>query len=134
MTLILCLDDRGGMTFNNRRQSRDSIVTADILKTAGNKLTIAPFSEKLFSDKVGVRVLENPLSECSNGDFCFIEMGSIAENIDKIDEIIIYKWNRLYPSDTRLDIDVTACGFSLISTSEFVGSSHEKITKEIYRR
>ena len=30
MTLYLCLDDRGGMLFNNRRQSRDAALLADM--------------------------------------------------------------------------------------------------------
>ena len=134
MTLIVCLDDSLGMTFNNRRQSRDSVVTKDILKAAGGRLLISPFSEKLFSEFRDVRVLENPLSDGSPDDFCFIEIGRVRPYIDKIHEIIIYRWNRLYPSDTQFDIDPAEHGFKLSLISEFVGTSHEKITKEIYRR
>lgn len=133
MTLIVCLDDACGMTFNKRRQSRDAVVTADIITSASGKLVISPFSAKLFAG-ADVRILENPLGECESDDCCFIEMGSARGYLDRIDEIIIYKWNRLYPSDTKFDLEPAKCGFSLAATSEFVGSSHDKITKEIYKK
>ena len=59
---------------------------------------------------------------------------SINNYIEKIDNIIIYKWNRIYPSDLYFDIDIKNGQWKLIETEEFQGSSHEKITKEIYRR
>lgn len=134
MTLIVCIDDAGGMTFNKRRQSRDRIVTEDILRTAGGRLLAAPFSEKLLTGVDGVKICENPLAEAREGDYCFIELGSVRPYADRLDGIIIYKWNRLYPSDTSLDLVPEECGFRLDEISEFVGSSHEKITKEIYKR
>lgn len=34
MTLILCVDDRGGLSFNGRRQSQDRRVREDLLTMA----------------------------------------------------------------------------------------------------
>ena len=35
MNLIVCLDDKNGMAFNGRRQSRDRLLTEDLLQTVG---------------------------------------------------------------------------------------------------
>ena len=51
-----------------------------------------------------------------------------------ISRLIIYNWNRRYPFDRQLDISPAKMGFKLVSVTEFEGSSHEKITKEIYER
>ena len=49
MIVIVCIDDEFGMLFNQRRQSRDCILTEDILKTVGDKrLLIDKFSKTLF--------------------------------------------------------------------------------------
>lgn len=134
MTLIVCIDDEGGMTFNNRRQSRDRIVTEDIIRTAGGRLLAAPFSAKLLSEYSDVKICDEPLAVGKAGDCCFIELGSVRPYSERLNTIIIYRWNRLYPSDTSLDIEPLELGFRLEETREFVGSSHEKITREVYRR
>ena len=35
MTVFICLDDKNGMLFNHRRQSRDKAVIEDMLSFAG---------------------------------------------------------------------------------------------------
>ena len=37
MQIIVCVDDRGGMLFNKRRQSRDRVLIADVLSELGDK-------------------------------------------------------------------------------------------------
>ena len=56
MKVIVCLDERRGMMFNNRRQSRDSVLIEDVVKDlCGEKLFISPYSEKLFENSYGLR-------------------------------------------------------------------------------
>ncbi len=134
MTVFVCLDDNAGMTFGGRRQSRDSKVIEDIFVTVGNeKLFIAPFSEKLLDGRDNIKVKRNPLNAVRHG-FCFIEDRGVKEYINDIDTLIIYKWNRHYPQDRKFDIIPAECGFTLTESIEFTGSSHEKITKEIYNK
>ena len=53
MTVFVCIDDRGGMLFNKRRQSRDSKVIEDVVRTVGDGvLYISDFSELLFSERL----------------------------------------------------------------------------------
>ena len=35
-TLIICIDDNGGMMFNNRRQSRDMYLNEKLIKLFGS--------------------------------------------------------------------------------------------------
>ncbi len=136
MKVIICLDDNSGMLFNNRRQSRDSLVLEDIredMKALGGVLYITPFSEKLFSQSgMDFTVCENMLDIAKREDTCFVENLRLCESLGRIDEITVYRWNRKYPSDFSLDIDIEKCGYRKKESKEFTGSSHEKITKETF--
>lgn len=137
MKIIVCVDDQNGMMFNKRRQSRDSVLIQDVLNsTTGGHLLIAPYSKILFQDcdKGAYIVSDSLLDDALSDDSCFIENKSLLPYSDRIDELIIYRWNRTYPADMHLDIDPTALSMMLVSTTEFAGSSHEKITKELYKR
>ena len=62
MTVYFCLDDRGGLTFNGRRLSRDAAVLADM--TGEGMLTIDPFSEKLLAaGEISYRLAEGEFGE-----------------------------------------------------------------------
>lgn len=130
MQVAICVDDDFGMLFNSRRQSRDRILIEDFMKSAvGNKIFIRSFSEKLFAD-MDVTVNDMCLEEAGENDFCFIEDESLLPYSSRIKTLIIYKWNRKYPADFVFEMPE---GFVLTETMEFQGSSHEKITKEIYK-
>ncbi len=137
MNIIVCLDDKNGMMFNKRRQSQDKILRNNIkelVKT--NNLFMNEYSYKLYKDidSGNIKVCENFLDECSIGDFCLIENKEVKNYLNNINEIVVYKWNKLYPSDFYFDINLNTSSWELINTEEFEGSSHEKITKETYRR
>ena len=134
MTVFVCIDDRGGMLFNKRRQSRDSRVIEDVIRTADDGvLYISDFSEILFEESnASVISVPEPLESAGDGSFVFIENKHLGDYLDRIDRLIIYKWNRKYPSDFSLDVDPVAAGFKKKSTREFKGTSHDKITREDY--
>lgn len=133
MILIVCLDDNGGMMFNKRRQSRDAVVCDRILElTDGKKLLMNEYSLKLFEGKSGIVVDEAFLEKAENGEYCFVENKSLADFELKAEKIVVYKWNRVYPSDMKFDIDLS--GWKKESIKEFSGKSHEKITEEVYTR
>ena len=128
MVVYVCLDDRNGMLFNNRRQSRDGAVLADIRASVPGLLTIDSFSEKLISASAIPYAVGDPVP----GVHFFLENRKASELLPMTEMVIIYRWNRVYPTDFRFDGDLS--GFTLESTVEFPGSSHEKITKEVYVR
>lgn len=135
MTIYVCLDDKNGMLFNRRRQSRDAAVLQDIRSGTPGPLTIAPFSEKLIRDEQIPYVLvpETPGTLPPDAHF-FMETAAADGIVPTADTVVIYRWNRRYPADTYWNTDLAAYGFTLTETAEFSGSSHEKITKEVYTR
>lgn len=132
MIVILCLDDENGMMFNNRRQSKDKFVIQDILKLVdGKKLFISSYSESLFQGLESKLIIDNNfLNNAAEEDYCFVENNNLKDFSEKIEKIIVYKWNRIYPSDLKLEITIQ--DWNLIGRFEFVGNSHDKITREVY--
>ncbi|MBQ9086294.1 MAG: ribonuclease Z [Clostridia bacterium] len=136
MKIILCLDDKGGMMFHHRRQSRDREVIRDIAETIGDGcLFLNGYSASLFSEtELEIRVEEEFLDLAQTEDWCFVEDRTLSLWSEQIQEVVLYRWNRVYPSDLRLDWYPEKHGLFLCDIREFAGYSHEKITKEIYRR
>ena len=131
MILIVCLDDRNGMLFNNRRQSRDACLIRDMLAfTAGKKLWVDGYSAKLFDEASDpIVVSDDPLHDAPADGFCFAEKGDISSA--EIHQLVVYRWNRSYPADVKFPAEILEKG-KLQSSVEFPGSSHERITREVY--
>lgn len=136
MTAIVCVSDGGGVLFSRRRLSKDRAVTEDIVRlSAGGVLFVSEYSEPLFSDSdASIIVVSNPLKSAGDGDFAFVEDVSLAEHKGKICELVIYRWNRKYLFDTSLDINPEREGMALYQSYEFKGKSHDRITREIWRK
>ncbi len=134
LKLIVCLDDSFGMLFNKRRLSSDIAVTRDILNmTAAADLWVNNYSAGLFAElSDDVKIDDDFLTKSGKDDYCFVENVNLSECLCKFDKIIIYKWNRRYPSDLKFPVDLLNSNFTLVDSSEFQGNSHPKITKEIF--
>ncbi len=127
MTLIVCLDDKNGMMFGNKRQSRDSILNKRIIAVTGaKKLVVSPYSASLFPEKKELVIADDPSSVTTKEDFLFAENTPLPTQ--SIDTLLIYRWNRRYPA-TRF-FTLSTENFRHIETVEFAGSSHERITEE----
>ena len=133
MIAVVCVDDRGGMTFNHRRVSRDKGLIADLLALRGEAaLYIHPYSLPLFGGAEKVIASEDFLDLAGEGDVCFVENVPLTDAQERIERLIVYRWNRDYPADTYLDVDLEA--FRLEASTDFAGSSHDPITREEYTR
>ena len=132
MNLVLCLDDKNGMLFNHRRQSMDRILREDILAyTACKVLWISPYTAGQFAELPShVQIADDPIGAAGEGEYCFSESNDWINAADRIRDIIVYRWNRVYPADVRFPQSELARR-KLITTVEFVGSSHDRITREI---
>ena len=135
MKIIVCLDDYGGMLFNYRRQSRDRVLIADVMQDmAEERIYILKYSELLFSDYEGRYTVVEDFSDLGDEAVCFVENVDVKPFIEKISAVTVYNWNRVYPRDFVFDINLENEGFSLMSSREFEGYSHENIRKEVYER
>lgn len=135
ITVAITVDDKMGLAFNKRRQSRDKRIIEDLCTKTEKDIYISVYSAPLFeefSDRI--KVVSDPLAECPDDGFCFVEMRELGAYTDDISTLVLYHWNRLYPSDKKLDIEIVKEGFKMVAQYEFVGNSHDIITKGIYNK
>ncbi|MBQ7726766.1 MAG: ribonuclease Z [Clostridia bacterium] len=134
MTVICCIEERGGLSFGGRRVSRDKAVTEDIVRSLnGATLRLSAKSAPLFDGLCEPVVSDLFLEEAAFGDVCFVEDRDPTPFLSRAGRVILYRWNRRYPFDLRLD-ETALFGFHLIGQTEFSGTSHERITREIFER
>ena len=133
MKLIVCLDDRDGMLFNRRRQSKDSALRAKLLQqTAGSRLWMNGYSASQFETREGITVDEDFMRKAEADDFCFVENTDISAYAGQVTGVIIYRWNRAYPGDTVFPVTLFEGRWQPVSREDFPGNSHELITQEAY--
>ena len=136
MILIVCVDDSMGMMFNKRRQSKDAVVRENMLALLpeGKKLYVSPYTARQFlpEEQEQLMICENICDVTEGETFCFLEDTDPVLFADRTEKIILYRWNRAYPSDVKFTLDLS--GYELESTLEFVGKSHPEMVREIYRR
>ena len=130
MIVIVCVDDNGGMMFNHRRQSQDRVLRQRVVEKCG-KVYMNAYSGKQFQDHAeSIVVSETFLDTAGQGNYVFVENLPLLPYMAKIEKIIVYRWNRAYPGDMKLDVDVS--DWTLVSSEEFAGHSHEVITEDVY--
>jgi len=133
--LIACVDDKYGLLFNGRRVSKDETVIKKLLETIGdNKLWMSQYTSSLFQEEDSKVVLidDEFLTKASENDYCFIEDAVPDEIKNKVEKLILFKWNREYPSDRKLEMDLSS--YKIDQACEFEGKSHKKITMEVYSK
>ena len=122
------------MLFNHRRLSRDRRVCEKILDYSNEKeIWMNAYSRKLFTDLTdinSIQVDEEFLDKSQS--ICFVENQDITPYLPKIDTLVLFQWNRDYPADFFFTVDLSQ--WNLISTEDFEGTSHEKITMEVYKK
>ncbi len=153
------VDDRGGMLFGGRRQSQDRALRRRLLEVSAqsclwvNHFTEGQFlqdlemagetAETLTAQGAGggsgfaagqLRVDDAFLEKASHGEYCFVENVAAAPYEGKIEQIFLFRWNRRYPGDFFFDIDLSDGNWNRVSSEDFAGFSHEKITMEVYSR
>lgn len=124
-----------GLMFNGRRQSQDGMLRERMIQlSAKSKLWMNRYSENQFkeNDVSHINVSDYFLNEAVKGEYCFVENRKVKDYEPSVEIIILYKWNTTYPSDMNFDIDLS--NWNCIRSTDFIGSSHEKITEEIYTR
>ena len=136
MTIVTVIDDSNGLMFNHRRCSRDRELLKKIKEiSSGYRLCMDSYSEKQFRKAPENSIIsENFLDEAGKDDICFVEDRELLLYKDKISRFYLFRWNRAYPSDRKLDFVPSEQGMRLIHTEDFPGFSHEKITMEVWEK
>ena len=135
MKIAVCLDDQNGMLFCGRRQSKDRYLRQQLLALAQpNGLWMNGYSAKQFEAGDTICVAEDFLDSAPQDQWCFVENTDILPYKDEIQCVAVYRWNRLYPSDTKFPVEAFCQSWQMISTRTFPGYSHDEITEEIYQQ
>lgn len=130
MIIITCLDDKNGMMFNHRRQSQDRGLRQYIADmTKDDKVYMNAYSAKLYEEIKDPIICEDFLRKAGKGESCIVENLPLEEFLHEIEEIVVFRWNKIYPSDQVLDLDLD--DWRLVEEEEMEGSTHQ-ITKQIY--
>lgn len=133
MKLIVCVDDKLGMLYNKRRQSKDRLLRADMLEvTRGSKLWMNAYSAGQFEDASNICIDEDFLEKAGPEEYCFVENADIVPYADGVRGVIVYRWNRTYPSDRKFPMELFADSWKQADAVDFAGSSHDTITREVY--
>ncbi len=134
MIIIACLDDHNGMFFNNRRQSKDSRLRERMLELCGKgPLWMNTYSAGQFSEVApNIRVAEDFLEKAGPGEYCFVENTDLTGVANQAEGLVLYRWNRSYPSDVKFPVGLFSHKWRLMSAVDFEGSSHDRITQEVY--
>ena len=133
MVIALCVDDQYGLLFNGRRQSRDRVLLDRLLET-DKTIWMNSYSAKMFSQLPGnVSVQDNFMQAAGPEDICFVENVPITDLPENCDQLILYHWNRKYPADLYFPAEELK-KWKLVSTYDFPGNSHDKITEKIYEK
>ena len=134
MIVICVMDDHGGMLFHHRRQSQDRLLREDLLSRCPGRLWMNAYSYEQFAAESAPHIVVSQqfLHEAAAGDYCFVETCRLKAVESRIEAVIVYRWNRSYPTDFWLDLALTPPHWVQTHTAEFAGNSHPCITEEIY--
>ena len=129
MILAICADDKLGLSFAGRRQSKDSEIRRRLIDLSKGQLRMSDYSARQFDEPVyhGADYLTN----ANRGDWCFVENADHETCAGQIERIVLFRWNRHYPADVFFRFPGN---WTLVDTEEFAGSSHDKITMEVYQK
>lgn len=137
VNLIAFVDDSGGMMFNHRRQSQDKVALQKIMDmTTGSTLLVNEYTAPLFAEFAAPQLCVDAdfLSKAGAGEFCLVENVDVMPYLPFIEKVILFHWNRAYPSDMKFPINLHNGKWTLLFTEDFAGSSHNQITMEVFTK
>ena len=127
LKIIITLDDKYGYSLFGKRLSKDRRLIQDMLSSF-DRIYTTEYSAHIIGSS-GKVICPIP-DDIANDAVLFLEATDIPD--EKADQLIVYRWNRHYPSDRKYIPEEH--GWKKQSSSDFQGYSHKKITKEIYTR
>ena len=135
MKFVICIDKNNGISFFKKRQSTDGQLRAwlgNLISSNNAKLWVSSYTAKQFKDECAYIVDDDYLSKAGEQDYIFVEDKGF--DVATASEFVICNWNRNYPADAFFKVDLKAQGFKRVKKEDIKGSSHDKITIEIYQK
>lgn len=132
LTGIIALDDMDGYSLFGKRLSKDRKMLEDMISLLenGQSLYASQYSLGIFSEELR-KYLRCPVPDNFADDgMIFFEAADFSSF--NPDRLIVYRWNRHYPSDVKYTPYLH--DWKKVSSYDFRGYPHEKITREVYER
>ena len=132
LTGIIALDDRNGYSLFGKRLSKDRKMLEEMtgLLEDGQCLYVSKYSLGIFSEDLRRQLICSLPETVSDDGMIFFEAADFSSF--GLDRLIVYRWNRHYPSDVKYNPYLH--GWKKSASYDFRGYSHEKITREVYER
>ena len=129
MIAATSLENKNGRSFFGKRLSSDREIPKKLVSIS-TEIYTDEYSYSHIPDelKSNFHVLSNT-EDLNEKQLFWTEIGDIPKNTDKL---IIFRWNRDYGADKFYD--PIKNGWILVSSEDFSGYSHEKITMETYEK
>lgn len=142
MTVIICVDNNGGILFNGKRQSKDRIFRKyllNIVEKKNSRIAMSPYTYSQFKEDERKELTDVKEEFSFDEDYIFLER-AISILWEKVNNLILCCWNRDYPADEYFNLPIgVEC--ILQKTEEIVSDSHtltietyEVHTKNWYRK
>ena len=127
MILAVVTDDDGGLTFHERRQSRDRVLRRKLAELSeGRLLWMNAYTAGQFDPFPENAVISDTfLKDAGPDDVCFAENEALLPYAGRIRAVWLFR---------KLDFIPSEHGMHLVSSGDFPGYSHEKITLEVWTR
>lgn len=134
MVIVACIDKSGNIALNTNGQL-NHIIFLVRLKVVSNEalLYMNSNSNLQFGFYPMIMVDDDFLDIAEEDSYCFVEDTDITPYINRIDKIILYKWNKNFSSKFKFDTSILD-NFSIVSNKCFYGETFLKISEEIYEK
>ena len=104
MTVIICVDNNGGILFNGKRQSKDRIFRKyllDIVEKKNSRIAMSPYTYSQFKEDERKELTDVKEEFSFDEDYIFLER-AIPILWEKVNNLILCCWNRDYPAGQLL--------------------------------
>lgn len=129
MTTAITLEDRNGRSFWGKRLSSDREILRKLITMSRTVYTDKYSYAHIPDGENGNFIIADKNKVLESDSLYWTEIGDIPEETD---QLIVFRWNRNYGADRFYNpLDH---GWKMISSEDFPGYSHDKITMETYRK
>lgn len=137
MKVILCIDDQGGVRFAGHRLTQDRLQRQDVIKryrSAGFCMKKETASLYGLEESEKIHYVHDWNEARSYEGWWICEDVAFLRWIDQLEELVLYRWNRRYPSDERFQMSMVLPLWRCVDQYRLEGSSHAEISVEHYVR
>lgn len=132
MTVIICLDNNGGISFGGKRQSKDRLFRKFLLDKAEKEkfqISMTPYSYGQFKEDERDELIDVKEAFSFDESCVFLERKTLIP-WERVDTLIICCWNRDYPADEYFNLPIgVEC---ILQKTEEIVSDSRTLTIETY--